>query len=144
MHRVRMGSRRKSPDPSNHRLQQLADEPIFHTLSPRARSPQLTLHPTSYQPPGFGQPGGWQTPYVTLTFQSTQTTHAIYEHYAAQASANGWLPTNLGPLGLPAAWQKPKPDGIPARLTLLRLGPSTPSSGLAEYRLTGSQPLAAS
>jgi hypothetical protein len=84
------------------------------------------------------------TPYVALTFQSTETNRAIYEHYAAQARANGWLPTNLGLLGLPAAWQKSKPDGIPASLTLLRLGSSNPSSGLAEYRLTGSQPLAAS
>lgn len=141
---MRLGKRRKSPDRGNHRLQQLAGEPIFNTLSPGARSPQLTLHPTSYESPGFGQPGGWQTPYVTLTFQSTETNQAIYEHYAAQASADGWLPTNRGPLGLPTAWQKPKPDGIPARLTLLRLGPTNASSGLAEYRLTGSQPLAAS
>jgi hypothetical protein len=89
MDRLRMGSRRKSPDPGNHRLQQLADDPTFHTLSPGARSTQLALHPTGYQSPGFGKPSGWQPPYVTLTFQSTETNHAIYEHHAAQARANG-------------------------------------------------------
>lgn len=132
----------KGGDPDNHLLHQLADDPIFRGQPPGVQSSRLVLHPTTYESPGFGQPGGWQAPYVTLTFESSATKQSIYRHYAEQASAHGWRPANEAPQ--PYAWEKPYPGGVSASLTLLRLGPTNPPPGPLTYQLAASAALPAS
>jgi hypothetical protein len=143
IHRVLFPPTPKNADPGNRRLHQLVDDPVFHALPAGTQSSQLTLHPTTYKSPGPGQPGGWQTPYVTLTFESSATKQSIYGYYAERARAHGWHTTNLGPLGLPITWKKTYPNGASASLTLVWRGPTNPSGPLT-YRLAGSIPLPAS
>jgi len=137
MHRVRFGRRRKSPDPENHRLQQLADDPIFHGLPPGVTFHKLTLEPSYYDAPAF-EAHGWMRPNVHLTFRSAAPIRSVYGYYAEAASAHGWTPTNIGPLGIAWSWQKTYPNGASASAHILTDDPHDPPEGPRDYQLNGS------
>lgn len=137
MHRVRSGRRRKSPDPDNHRLQQLADDPIFHHPPPGVTFHKLTLEPFYYDAPAF-QAHGWMRPNVHLTFSSAAPTRSVYEYTREAASVHGWTPTNIGPLGIAWSWQKTYPNGASASAHILTPDPRDQLDRSRDYQLHGS------
>lgn len=137
MHRVRFGRRRKSPDPDNHRLQQLADDPIFNDLPPGVTFHKLTLQPSYYDAPAF-EAQGWMRPNVHLMFRSAAPIRSVYKFYAEAASANGWTTTNIGALRIARSWQKTYANGASASAHIVTDDPRDPIDGPRDYQLHGS------
>ncbi|MBV8219771.1 MAG: hypothetical protein JO325_15010 [Solirubrobacterales bacterium] len=123
-------------DPGNRRLQQLAGDPIFHSLASSATTPRLTLSPAMYQQTDFGA-GGWSGPSVTLTFSSLKSRRSIYERIAENARGDGWRPVNISRFGSPESWYKTYPNGATATLGIVWLGPANPPPGPVQYQLSG-------
>jgi hypothetical protein len=127
----------KGGDPGNHRLHQLANDPIFHALPPGATSSQLILSPSKYSGTAF-QSQGWIWPGVQLTFTSGAPTRSVFVYYAEKAKADGWRPTNILPgLGVARSWEKTYQNGASATVGLLMLGSDRPAGGATSYQLGG-------
>lgn len=128
-------------DPGNHRLSQLAADPVFKALPQSAVAEgRAVLTPARYTTPGF-QPAGWDGPSVSRTFTSARSPSSVFAYFAERAALAGWRPGNRNTLGYPQTWTKTYPGGVPGTLSLLRVSLARADVPV-RYILTASCPAA--
>jgi hypothetical protein len=128
-------SNRSGGDPGNHRLHELANDPIFAKLPSGAVRTELTQSPAAYVTPAF-QGAGWDGPSVILSFTCSLPIREVYRFFDGRATAAGWHALASGYLHVTDRWEKQFRDGAVADIGVAPEDPDA-TTYPRSYRLSG-------